>query len=147
MNTDPFAPRDTLRLARLFDACPVDPVTGCRVWSGALTLGYGRVKAGKRIQLAHRVAYELFVGPIPSGLHLDHLCRNRACVNPEHLEPVSRRENILRGTGPTAANARKTHCVHGHSLDDAIAMNGSRVCRTCKNAARRARRATLARAA
>lgn len=71
---------------------------GCWTWTGALQRGYGRVCGGGRgnNQLAYRVAYELLVGPVPVGLELDHLCRNRACINPEHLEPVTHRENMRR---------------------------------------------------
>lgn len=67
--------------------------------------------------MAHRVAYELCIGPIPTGLTIDHLCRNTRCVNPKHLEAVTLRENILRGTGPTAHNAAKSACRRGHPFD------------------------------
>jgi hypothetical protein len=83
---------------------------------------------------AHRFAYELFVDEIPDGLTLDHLCRNPRCVNPGHLEPVTQRENTLRGISPVAVNAAKTHCKHGHLLDEAntyMTNAGSRQCRTC----------------
>lgn len=71
-----------------------------------------------------------------AGLQLDHLCRNIACANPEHLEPVTQRENVLRGVGPTAINAAKTTCIHGHSLADAYInpSSGSRMCRACMEA-------------
>ncbi|MEU6204615.1 HNH endonuclease signature motif containing protein [Micromonospora musae] len=65
---------------------------------------------------AHRAAYYLFVGEVAEGLELDHLCRQRRCVNPNHLEPVTGRENVLRGVGLTAKNATKTHCPRGHEL-------------------------------
>ncbi len=87
--------------------------TPCWVWDRGLDgYGYGRMR-GRR---AHRVSYELHVGPIPEGLDLDHLCRVRNCVNPAHLEPVTRAENVLRGVSRPAENARKTHCIHGHAL-------------------------------
>jgi len=76
----------------------------------------------------------MLVGPIPAGLQLDHLCRNRACVRPDHLEPVRSRENTLRGFGPSAINARKTVCAHGHPFDEANtgrSPNGRRFCREC----------------
>lgn len=91
---------------------------GCRLFQGALDDGYGRFWINGKLGLAHRVAWELTYGPISPGLHLDHLCRNRSCVNPEHLEPVSHAENVLRGEGITAVNARKTHCKRGHELTE-----------------------------
>jgi hypothetical protein len=88
----------------------VDKSGDCWQWTAALnSAGYGKFSVGSKQQLlAHRYAYELMVGPIPEGLELDHLCRVRRCVNPAHLEPVTTRENVMRGY------ARKTHCVHGH---------------------------------
>lgn len=74
------------------------------------------------------------VGPIPEGMDLDHTCRNRGCVNPEHLEPVTTQVNTLRGIGPTAENARKTHCKHGHPLEGDnlyVDPEGKRKCRAC----------------
>src|SRR6266849_5089721 len=82
----------------------------CWEWTGALWRGYGYF----RTWIAHRVAYELLVGPIPPEKQVDHLCRNRGCVNPEHMELVTSYENILRGEGPTAANKRKLVCSNGH---------------------------------
>lgn len=84
----------------------------CWVWIGARHFkGYGSF-CGK----AHRFSYELFKGPIPAGLTIDHLCRNTYCVNPEHLEAVTNRENILRGISPPAIFAKKTHCSKGHEF-------------------------------
>ena len=107
---------------------------GCWEWQGPLNRnGYGLFYLSKT-RAAHRVSYEFFVGLIPEGLQIDHLCRNRACVNIEHLEIVTHRENCLRGTSPLAVNARRTHCVHGHPLSGknlAIGYRGDRICKAC----------------
>lgn len=86
----------------------------CWVWTRALDNGYGRFCIESRTLWAHRVSYEHHVGPIPKGLFIDHLCRNRACQNPAHMEVVSNVENTLRGVGITALNSKKTHCLNGH---------------------------------
>lgn len=108
---------------------------GCWRWNLSIRPdGYGQIWTGNTVRLTHRVSYEIHVGPIPEGLVLDHLCRNRACINPEHLEVVTNEENIRRGQGPSALNARKTHCNQGHELDDAntyTTPGGTRQCRTC----------------
>lgn len=115
---------------------------GCHHWIGGLDIGgYGRFSIGRDHVPAHRWAYEQRVGPIPFGLTLDHLCRNRSCVNPDHLEPVTRGENVLRGVGPCAMHKRKTHCRRGHPLegDNLVLLSGGkhRRCRTCYNATAR----------
>jgi hypothetical protein len=107
----------------------------CWLWTAGVDRdGYGRFYfEGKNLR-AHKFAYESLVGSIPEGLHLDHLCRARSCVNPAHLEPVTRKENILRGEGPTAVNARRTQCANGHPLDSAntyYRKDGQRNCRPC----------------
>lgn len=113
-----------------------DP-SGCWVWTGYVGKnGYGQVMMNYKRKLAHRAVYELLVGAIPDGLTLDHKCRNRSCVNPDHLEPVAIQENVSRGIGISANNSRKTKCKRGHSLDTAFPVkcksgNIGRACREC----------------
>lgn len=103
----------------------------CWMWAGTLNRdGYGTVSHHGRLWMAHRLAYFAFKGDIPRGLVMDHLCRNRACVNPDHLEPVTDRVNILRGEGLAAAHYRKERCVRGHILPERDA-NGWRMCGEC----------------
>ena len=106
--------------------------------------GYAQMKMPDGSQpCAHRAFYEYHVGVIPPGLTLDHLCRIRNCVNPAHLEPVSRGENVLRGDTAPAANAAKTHCPKGHPYDEQNTRHtpqGGRVCRACARERRRAQR-------
>jgi hypothetical protein len=100
--------------------------------------GYGLFYMSGRHFLAHRLAYQELVACIPSGLTLDHLCRNRGCVNPSHLEPVAMRENVLRGIGPTATNSQKVQCIRGHDLagdnldQRKLSEKGWRVCLECQ---------------
>lgn len=104
---------------------------GCWNFTGCLTDdGYGKFGVGRRVLRAHRVAYQLMVGEIPLGLDIDHLCRNTRCINPAHMEPVTRRENIRRRT------AAKVACAQGHPFDDAntAIYEGRRVCRACDRA-------------
>lgn len=107
----------------------------CIPFLGPLRNGYGRVYLDRhRSRPAHVVAWESAYGGVPDGKVLDHLCRNKACCNVLHLEPVTHRENTLRGIGPSASNARKTHCPKGHSLSGVnakIDRLGKRTCRTC----------------
>lgn len=118
---------------------------GCWIWLGARSgpgprhLPYGCCTRDGRKHQVHRFIYEHLIGPIEYGLPLDHLCRNTLCVNPEHLEPVTHRVNILRGTAPAAANHRKGVCKHGHPFtpENTIPqVRGQRVvgreCRTCR---------------
>ena len=110
-----------------------EPNSGCWLWLGGVNEGYGRVRVGRKQAMAHRVMYEREVGPIPKGLTLDHLCRVRSCVNPAHLEPVTTRENTLRGVGVSALNAQKVACVRGHRFDskNTYHLRGKRSCRAC----------------
>jgi hypothetical protein len=103
---------------------------GCWLWTGYIAPnGYGRTSFGQqRGAYVHRVVYEVLVGLIPPGLHLDHLCRVRHCVNPDHLEPVTPGENVRRG-----ANATKTCCINGHAYtpDNTRHQKAGRYCVTC----------------
>lgn len=111
---------------------------GCWMWTGKPNgNGYGVMAVNGRGHQAHRLSYELFVGPIPDGLQLDHLCRNRACVNPAHLEPVTLQENVRRGE-----LARRKVCKHGHELTpDNLVAGSFRKCKACLNARCRRRHA------
>ncbi|MFI1182602.1 HNH endonuclease signature motif containing protein [Streptomyces sp. NPDC020799] len=118
---------------------------GCWQWTAYTNPdGYGQIKIGGRPRYAHRVAYEAMREPIPDGLVIDHLCRNRTCVRPDHLEAVRQRTNVLRGVNIAARRARQTHCLRGHAFDAAntyTAPNGTRKCRRCRaNARGRSRR-------
>ena len=109
---------------------------GCHIWTGAITqAGYGQFGANGIIQYAHRIAYEQKKGKIPEGLEIDHLCRNRSCVNPEHLEAVTCRENIHRGISLMAQRAKQTHCKRGHLFSEDNTYRdhrGYRECKICK---------------
>lgn len=121
----------------------------CWEWPGTISAaGYGTLRSGGKKVYAHRLSYELHKGPIPCGLEIDHLCRNRKCANPAHLEAVSRRENILRGDGPrllAMRHAAKTHCPAGHPYDEANTsrdrLSRKRKCRACDRERARRRRA------
>ncbi len=121
----------------------VDLTEGCWLWTGAKSRGYGQLYDGARMRQAHTLSYEMHVGPVPDGLQLDHLCRVRHCVNPAHLEPVTCRENLLRGDTPSARNLAKTHCPQGHPYDEPNTQrkpDGRRACRACSREYQRQRR-------
>jgi hypothetical protein len=91
------------------------PNTGCWHWGGTIHhTGYGSYWYGYRSVLPHRYIYEVIHGPLPPVMKVDHICRNKSCVNPAHLDAVTQRENIIRGMAPASVNAAKTHCIHGH---------------------------------
>lgn len=114
-----------------------DEVTGCWDWAGAVdAAGYGVFRfRGSGAYYAHRASYEIHVGSIPDGLVIDHLCRNRSCVNPKHLEPVTNRENLVRGESVVAVGMRRDTCAAGHLLQGGNlgkSTVGGRTCRTCE---------------
>lgn len=121
---------------------------GCWLWQGTrIPSGYGYFTVSSGVKrTAQRVSWELFRGPIPDGMHIDHLCRNRGCVNPDHLEPVTPNENWRRGFSPTAVNKQKAVCQNGHPLDEAntyVDARGYRRCRICTRVHRRTQTSAL----
>lgn len=128
-------------LDRVLAKC--EEVGTCWTFTGAASpTGYGFIRHEGRNLYVHRVVYEAMVTEIPEGLQLDHLCRNRSCVNPAHLEPVTPRINTLRGKSIQASNARKTHCPAGHEYSAANTYTSPgrrRSCRTCKSVSDAAR--------
>lgn len=136
----PYQPRDVS--FRFAEKVFVNEFTGCWIWRGCTGEGgYGQFQAADLsgapncVQPVHRVAYESFYGPIPEGLDLDHLCSRRNCVNPRHLEPVTRRENLMRGDTIPARKAAQTHCGKGHEFtleNTYMQKNGTRNCRICR---------------
>ena len=126
------------------------PFLTCWVWVGSLNShGYGHIQGWSKKELssyggttlAHRVSYQCYRGPIPTGLTLDHLCRNRWCVNPWHLEAVTMYENWSRGISMSAVNAKKTHCLRGHEFtkENTYTAPKGRGCRACRDRRNRAR--------
>jgi len=129
-----FSPKEHTRIfAKIF----VNQVNKCWEWQGSLDKqGYGLLWYKQKTERIHRVMYAFFIKPIPRGIknrrfaQVDHLCRNHACCNPEHLELIAQRVNVLRGISPPAIASRRINCIHGHSLE--YTKNGKRRrCRTC----------------
>ena len=111
------------------------PETGCWIWMKALgTGGYGVQRWNGKQTLAHRMSYTLLRGLIPVHLEIDHLCRVRSCVNPDHMEPVTKQINSHRGMSPWGRNAVRTHCSQGHEFtpENTAIYDGRRRCRECK---------------
>jgi hypothetical protein len=118
--------------------------TPCLVWTGTIdSKGYGVITIAGRQRKVHRLVYEAVIGPMPrrdgdgKAIVSDHLCRNRACANPEHIDPVTDGVNVMRGVSFSPGNAAKTHCDKGHEFtpeNTYIATSGERVCRTCRRA-------------
>ena len=134
---------------RILKRVEISPWSQCWLWNGGTKDGYAQVvtkspETGRKVvRRGHRLIYEHLVGPVPDGLDLDHLCRNRECVNPAHLEPVPRGENVLRGATIAAANKAKTHCSRGHVFDESntyvrpVTSGVGRMCRTCNKLTRK----------
>lgn len=143
-------------LARFMAKVAEDPESDCLLWIGARTSGgYGHMRVDGKTIGAHRLAYEHWIGPIPDGMEIDHVrsrgCRSRACVRPEHLEAVTRRENLVRGDTIPARNAAKVRCDAGHPLSEANTYvrkdRPGRQCRTCRQEAHRRHHEKVKRAA
>ena len=124
-----------LVLERFWDKVEVDSISGCWNWMGSkFASGYAQFKLThtKNVR-AHRFAYEVNKGKVPKDFVLDHLCRNRKCVNPDHLEIVTQKENMIRGNSPPSLNSKKTHCSKNHPLsgDNLYFHNNKRYCKIC----------------
>lgn len=125
-------------ISRMQEKIELIPFSTCWFWVGFVNPdGYGSFHWNGKSRPAHRAVYELLRGAIEPGLAIDHLCRVRSCVNPDHLEPVTRRENVLRGESPLARVVRSNKCVSGHELsEENVYINkksGQRCCRKCRS--------------
>jgi len=145
----PIPPLTEADQRRFWAKVQLPDARGCMVWAASSRgQGYGQFWLGGAPHYAHRVSWTLANGEIPPGKVLDHLCRNRACVNPLHLEVVDQQTNTLRGESFAAKNAKRTHCPRGHEYTDENTYhnppnkshpNGQRVCRACQRERDRAR--------
>lgn len=131
LNLTRLAATDERFMARFEKLFKVGP--GCWEWIGHKTGGYGRTYYKGASLMAHRLSFLLAGNEMPVGLVIDHICRNRGCINPQHLRLVTHRENILAGIAPTAINARKSVCKLGHPLTLITATGRYRRCRPCYN--------------
>ncbi len=125
-----------------WDAKVREASSGCWEWTASLnSRGYGLISAGGKLMLAHRYAYLAYTGELTDGLQIDHRCQNKTCVNPDHLALVTPLENTRRSQSPSAINARRIACKHGHALygeNLIVRSDGKRACRECKKRDRRA---------
>jgi hypothetical protein len=132
----------------LYDNSSIIPLTGCWMWVGSLTGCHGKLNysqlgfMGRKIA-THRASYELFVGRIPEGMEVDHLCRHPWCINPAHLEAVTPMENWRRSSNPAAVNNRRPTCIRGHEYSG-LDHKGNRKCAVCRRADMLRHRAKLA---
>jgi len=124
---------------RFYERVEMIPEAGCWIWLGSYSgSGYGAfsltIGPYKSLTEAHRASYWMFKGPIPKGMHIDHLCKVKQCVNPYHLDCVTPRENIMRSCSPSAINVAKTHCIVGHpfSKENTYWHKNKRGCRICR---------------
>lgn len=127
-----FQTRDPLE--RFMEKVDRHHPSGCWIWTGGKqTSGYGGFWDGQRDERAHRFSFRMFCGEIPAGFHVHHVCCNPSCVNPEHLQTMTRRDNLLASDTLPGINARKTLCKRGHPLsgDNLRITNGARICKTC----------------
>ena len=110
-------------------------VGDCWIWKGSLVSGgYGQTRIDNQVWMVHRLMWSVLIGDIPDGMTLDHVCRERACCNPDHMQVVDQYTNTMRGYGSPARNARKTRCLNGHQFDEAntyLNPRGQRACRAC----------------
>ncbi|HKY57632.1 MAG TPA: HNH endonuclease signature motif containing protein [Aeromicrobium sp.] len=129
------APKGTPTDERLRMHMVVTP-GGCWRWTASIgNTGYGRIMLDRKLKYAHRVSYETFVGPIPAGREIDHLCRVRACINPLHLEAVTPQVNVRRGESTGARALRRSLCLYGHPYSEyGTIVAGRRVCTACRDA-------------